>query len=60
MVLNYYILYSKYYIYIQRLYDNYYLDLYTCLTQLNHVFGTEYKICKTENELYMFNKFLFI
>ncbi|MBL0687369.1 MAG: D-glycero-beta-D-manno-heptose 1-phosphate adenylyltransferase [Sulfurospirillum sp.] len=43
MVLNYCILYSKYYIYVQRLYNNNYLDLYTCLTRLKQVLEIESK-----------------
>ncbi len=48
-VLNFCILYAKYYIYIQSLFNNYTLDLYTCLDQLKQALKTEENICKKNN-----------
>ncbi len=49
-VLNFCLLYAKYYIYIQRLFSNNTLDLYACLNQLKQALKTEEKICKTNNK----------
>ncbi len=43
--LNFYTLYAKYYIYIQRLFNNNTLDLYVCLTQLKQALKIEH-ICR--------------
>ncbi len=55
-VLNYCILYAKYYIYIQRLFNNNTLDLYTCLNQLKEALKTEEKICNKNNKKEKFLK----
>ncbi len=47
-VLNFCILYAKYYIYIQRLFINNTLDLYTCLNQLKQALKIEENICKNK------------
>ncbi len=50
-VLNFCILYAKYYIHIQCLFNNNTLDLYACLTQLKQALKTEENICiKNKNE----------
>ncbi len=56
-LLNFCILYAKYYIYIQRLFNNNTFDLYTCL---NQAFKTEENICKTNNKKEKSLKFNFI
>ncbi len=43
-VLNYCLLYTKYYIYIQRLFTNNELDLYACQTQIKLLLEIELKI----------------
>ncbi len=50
LVLNYCILYTKYYIYIQRLFKNNVLDLYACQTQIKLALNMERSICKKGNE----------
>ncbi len=47
-VINLCIFYIKYYIYIQWLYNNNYLDLYSRQTQLKAAIEIEYEICKKE------------
>ncbi len=42
-VFNFCILYAKYYIYIQHLFNNNTLDLYTCLNQFKQALKTEEK-----------------
>ncbi len=59
-VLKFCILYAKYYIYIQRLFINNTLDLYTCLNQLKQAMKTEENICKTNNKKEKFLKYYFI
>ncbi len=54
------LLYSIYYMYIQRLNNNNYLHLCTCFTQLKQTLEIEYKICKTDNKMCTFNIFFFI
>ncbi len=50
-VLNLCILFAKYYIYIQRLFNNNTLDLYDCLTQLKQALQIEENIfIKNKNE----------
>ncbi len=49
-VFNFCILYAKYYIYMQRLFNTNTLDLYTCLNQLKQSLKTEENICKTCNK----------
>ncbi len=44
-VVNFCILYAKYYIYIQRLFNNNTLCLYACLTQLKQALKIEENIC---------------
>ncbi len=46
-VLNFCILYAKYYIYIQRLFNTNTPDHYTCLNQLKQTLKTEENICTT-------------
>ena len=58
-VLNYCVLYAKYYIYIQRLYNNK-LDLFACLSQLKIAMEMEYNICKSQNKEKKFEKFNFV
>ncbi len=45
LVLDYYILYTKYYIYIQWLFKNNVLDRYVCQTQIKLVLNIEHSIC---------------
>ncbi len=58
-ILNFYILYAKYYIYI-RLFNNNMLDLYTCLSQCKQALKTEENICKINNKKEKFLKYNFI
>ncbi len=58
-VLNFCILYAKYYIYIQRLFNSSTLDLYACLTQLKQTLKIENICIKNKNEEKFF-KFHFI
>ncbi len=54
------ILYAKYYIYVQHLFNNNTFDLYVCLIQLKHALKIEENICiKNKNEEAFF-KFHFI
>ncbi len=46
LVLNYFILYTKYYIFIQRLFNNNKLDLYVCQTQIKLGLNIKHSICK--------------
>ncbi len=48
-VLNYCILYTKYYIYIQRLFQNNSLDIYAYQMQIKAALEIEFKICKKTN-----------
>ncbi len=48
-VLNYCVLLAKYYIYIQRLYNNKKLDLFAYMSQLKYAMEIESKICKSQN-----------
>ncbi len=57
-VLNFCILYAKYYIYIQSLFNNNTLDLYTCLKQLKQALKTEENICKKNTKKEIFLKHL--
>ncbi len=50
----------KYYIYIQRLFNNNTLDLYVCLTQLKQAWKIEENICRKNNNEDNFFKFHFI
>ncbi len=59
-VLNFCLLYSKYYIYIQSLFHGNKLDLYACLTQLKFALEIECNICKSTNNEICFNKCKFI
>ncbi len=59
-VLIFCILYTKYYIYIQRLFNNNTLDLYTCLNQVKQALKIEENICKTNNKKEKFHKYNFI
>ncbi len=59
-VLNVCILYAKYYIYIQRLFNNSTLDLYTCRNQLKQALKTEENIRKTNKNIEKFLKYNFI
>ncbi len=45
-VINFCIFYIKYYIYIQRLFNNNPLDVYSCQAQLKCAVKSEYEICK--------------
>ncbi len=57
-VLNFYILYAKYYNCIQRLFNNNTLDLSTCLKQLKQ--ALKEKICNKNNRKEKFFKYNFI
>ncbi len=59
-VLNFCILYTKYYIYIQRLFNKNELDLYACLAQVKLALEIEYNICKNSNKEKDFQKFKFV
>ncbi len=59
-VLNFCILYTKYYIYIQCLFKNNDLDLYACLKQLKQAMDIEFNICKRLNSDKKFFKYKFI
>ncbi len=59
-VLNFCLLYTKYYIYIQRLFHGNKLDLYACLTQIKFALEIQYNICKSTNNEICFNKYTFI
>ncbi len=59
-VLSFCILHAKYYIYIQRLFNNNTLDLYTCLNQLKQALETEENICNKNNKREKFLKYNFI
>ncbi len=48
LVLNYCILYTKYYMFIQRLFNNNELDLYVCQTQVKLALNIEHSICKKQ------------
>ncbi len=52
--LNYYVLYTKYYIYIQQLFNNNELDLYLFEIQIKTAIMIEYNICKNSYELHRF------
>ncbi len=56
-ILNFHILYAKYYIYIQRLFNNNTLELYTCPTQLKQALKTEENIRIKNNEKEKFLKY---
>ncbi len=59
-VLNYCILYTKYYIYIQKLFQNNSLDVYACQMQTNAALEIELKICKkNKNTMHKFENFYF-
>ncbi len=47
-VLNYCIPYTKYYIYIQRLFQNNTLDVYACQMQIKAALEIEFQICKNK------------
>ncbi len=55
-VLNYCILYTKYYIFIQQLFNNNELDLCVCQTQVIFALNIEHTICKKRNEHQKFIK----
>ncbi len=49
-------LYTKFYIFIQRLFNNNELDLYVCQIQVKLSLNIEYNICKKGNEHQKFIK----
>ncbi len=57
-VLNFCILYAKYYIFIQSVFNDNTLDLYDCLTQLRQALQIENVCIKNKNE--KFFKFHYI
>ncbi len=59
-VLNFCILYTKYYIYMQRLFNKNELDLYACLAQVKLALEIEYNICKNSNKEKDFQMFQFV
>ncbi len=48
-VLNYCILHTKYYIYIQRLFNQNNTYIHSCIAQLKHRLEIQYNICEKEN-----------
>ncbi len=59
-VINYCILHTKYYIYIQRLFNQNSMDIHSCQVQLKHRLEIEHIICKQENREDKFDKYRFI
>ena len=59
-VLNYCILVAKFYIYRQRLFNDNDIDLFSCLVELKYNIKIEYGICKNNNTLDKFEKYLFL
>ncbi len=59
-VLNYCVLCAKYYIYMQRLYNNNKLDLFAYMSQLKYALKIESKICKSKNNEKKIAKYNFI
>ncbi len=59
-VLNFCLLYTRYYIYIQCFFHGNKLDLYACLIQLKFALANEYNIYKSTNNEICFNKYKFI
>ncbi len=59
-VLNYCMTYTKYYIYIQSLFNNNNLEIYAYLTYLKYNLNIECQICKNNNRSDKFEKFLFL
>ncbi len=58
-VLNICILHAKYYIYIQHIFNNSILELYTCLTQLKQALKLEENICiKKKKEKFLKYNFI--
>ncbi len=55
-VLNYRVLYAKYYIYIQCICNNNKLNLFAYLSQLKYAMEIESKICKSQNNEKKFAK----
>ncbi len=49
-VFNYCILYTKYYIYIKRLFQDNSLDVYACQMQIKAVIEIEFNICKKKKQ----------
>ncbi len=47
-VLNYCVVYAKYYIYIQRLYNNNTLELFIYMSQLKYAMEIESNTCKSQ------------
>ncbi len=56
-VLNYCTLYTKCYIYVEKLKGNNKLDLYACQVQIKHAPEIEFNICKNITTLEKFEKF---
>ncbi len=59
-VLNYYVLYAKYYICIQCLYNNNKLSLFAYMSQLKYAMEIESNICKSQNNEKKFAKYNFV
>ncbi len=59
-VLNYCMIYTKYYIYVQRLFDNNHLELYAYLTLLKYNLNIGHQIYKNSNRADKFERFLFL
>ncbi len=59
-VLNYCMMYTKYYIYIQRLSANNHLELYAYLILLKYNLNIECQICKHNNRTDKFGRILFL
>ncbi len=59
-VLNYCVLYAKYYIYIQHLYNNNKLELFAYLSQLKYAMEIKSTICKSQNNEKKFAKYNFV
>ncbi len=58
-VINYCILYIKYYIYFRKLFNHNNLDVQCCQMQLKHAIEIEYEICNKNKTLVKFEKFNF-
>ncbi len=58
--INFCIIYIKYYIYIQRLFNNNLLDVYACKVLLKSVLEAEKDICARNGKTGTFGKYNFI
>jgi hypothetical protein len=56
-VINFCILHAKYYIYVQRIFNDNKLDVYNCQVLIKSALDIELYICKKNGELHRFTKF---